>query len=65
MSYIQLHVKNTDNGPSDILEIWIDPGSADRTFETDSESLLAAAAIIQAVEDLEEGEALVVRKEIY
>lgn len=65
MSYIQIHVKNTDNGPSDILEVYIDPSDPLKTFETDSESLLAAAAIIDAVDNLEEGEALVIRKEIY
>lgn len=65
MSYIQLHVKNTDSGPSDILEVYIDPSDPLKTFEIDSESLLAAAAIIDAVDNLEEGEALVIRKEIY
>ena len=40
-------------------------GDSDRAFELDSEALTGAAAIIQAVEDLEEGQILIVSKVVY
>lgn len=41
-----------------------DPG-ADRTYETDSEAMAAISNIVDIIDGLENGEALVIWKEIY
>lgn len=41
-----------------------DPG-ADKTYETDSETMVAASDILALVDELDNGEALIIWKEIY
>lgn len=41
-----------------------DPG-ADATYETDSESLTAAADLLRLVDNLDNGQAIIIWKEIY
>lgn len=54
MSYIA--VKQVDQSD--------DPG-ADRTYETDSESLMAVSEIVDMIDGLDNGQALIIWKEIF